>query len=154
MNIDELRKFLVRAKVNTYASGEEGTILDDGSKELVFEEGKFMYRDRYFGFNPFIGEEVVFCEGKCAWGMNYYGYIIPSEGISPKELYKFLRDALKRTDEKKPFRGPSKYSKNSFKYFNNVEGGIGRFDGIEKILYEGKEVYTLSYHGGFIEIET
>ena len=154
MDIKELCRFLVNAKINTYASGREGAILKNGSKELVFSEGKFLYRDRYFGFNPFIGEEVVFCEGKCLWGMNYYGYTIPSEGVSSKEIYTFLRDALKRIEEEKPFRGPEKYEENSFKYLKNVEGDVGSFSGIEKILYKGKEVYRLLYHGGFARGET
>lgn len=154
MNIEELCIFLVRAKINTYASAKEETILNDGGKELTFEEGKFLYKDRYFGFNSFIGEEFVLFEGKCIWGMNYYGYIVPSEGISAKEVYTFLREALKRVGEKKPFRGPNKYEESSFKYLNNVKGGINRFDGIEKILYEENEVYTLLYHGGLIREET
>jgi len=153
MDILELCKFLVKAKINTYTSGREGTILTDGSKELTFEEGEFVYRDKYHGFNPFIGGEVVFCKGKCIWGMNYYGYIIPSEGISQKEVYAFLREALKKVGKEKPFRGPKKYEENSFQYVNSVEGNLGMFNGIEKILYKGKEVYRLLYHGGFTKGE-
>jgi len=70
MNVDmeELCRFLVKAKINTYASAREGAILRDGSKELVFSEGKWLYRDRYFGFNPFIGEETVFYQGGMCLG--------------------------------------------------------------------------------------
>lgn len=59
MNTKQLSKFLVKAKINTYASSGEGgeRIFPDGSKE--FEEKEFKYRDRYFGFNPFIGEEIA-----------------------------------------------------------------------------------------------
>jgi len=153
MDTKELCKFLVKAKVNTYAGGREGTILTDGSKELTFEEGKIVYKDRYFGFNPFIGEEVVFYEGRCIWGMNYYGCIIPSEDISAKELYAFLREALKRVREEKPFRGPEEYEENCFKYVNNVEGDVSRFNGTEKIFHKKKEIYKLLYHGGYAEGE-
>jgi len=99
--MEELRRFLVKAKINAYASGREAAVLEDGCKELIFNEGKFLYRDRYFGFNPFIGEEVVFCEEECIWS----GHTIPSEGISPKEVYAFLQEVLKRVNEEKPFRG-------------------------------------------------
>jgi len=68
IDIEELSKFLVKAKVNTYASDTKTTILGDGSKELVFREGRLFYRDRYFGENPFIGEEMVFHEDKYIWG--------------------------------------------------------------------------------------
>ncbi|MDI6721659.1 MAG: DUF5680 domain-containing protein, partial [Candidatus Aenigmarchaeota archaeon] len=86
----ELSEFLVRAKLNTYASvGESGEkMLEDGSKELVFEENEFKYRDRYFGFNPFIGQEVVWRKGKVIWAMNYRGRIISGD-VSPKYVYKF-----------------------------------------------------------------
>lgn len=62
----ELNKFLVRAKINTYASsGEDGeVVLEDGSRELSYKSGKWKYRDRHFGLNPFIGEEVVWMNGK------------------------------------------------------------------------------------------
>lgn len=54
----ELQDFLVKAKINTYASSGEGgeKKLEDGGRELIFENGEYKYRDRYFGFNPFIGE--------------------------------------------------------------------------------------------------
>lgn len=150
MNIEELCEFLVKAKINTYASGREGVILKNGSKELVFSEGKFLYRDRYFGSNPFIGEEVVFCKGKRIWGMNYYGYTIPWEGVSSKEVYVFLREALKRVGQGRPFRGPEKYERHAFKYVNNTEGDVTKFNGTEKIFYKEKEIYRLLYHGGCI----
>ena len=150
MDIEELCRFLVKAKINTYASGKEGAILMDGSKELVFSEGKFLYRDRYFGFNPFIGEEIVFYEGRCIWGMSYYGYAVPSENTSLKEIYTFLREALKKVSEEKPFRGPKKYERRPFKYVNNVEGDVSKFNGTEKIFYKDKEIYKLLYHGGCI----
>jgi len=88
MNIGQLSKFLVKAKINTYASSGEGgeKILPDGSKEFEFEEKEFKYQDRYFGFNPFIGEEIVWQNGKVVWGMNYYGEIV-SEIIPAKSIY-------------------------------------------------------------------
>jgi hypothetical protein len=58
--------------------------------------------------------------------------------------YAFLRGALKRVGEAKPFRGPEKYEDHMI-YINNVEGDLGRFMGIEKILYKGKEIYKLLY---------
>jgi len=62
----ELSKFLVKAKISTYASEGEANeiVLEDGAKELTFEDGEFKYRDRYYGFNPFVGEEIVWKNGK------------------------------------------------------------------------------------------
>jgi len=144
MDITELCGFLVKAKIDTYASGREAAILRDGSKELTFSEGKFLYKDRHFGFDPFIGEETVFHEGICIWGMNYYGLASPSKDFSLKDVYAFLREALKRVSEQKPFRGPEKYERQPFKYVNNVEGDVNMFSGTEKIFYREKR-FTVCY---------
>ncbi len=97
MNINQLSKFLESAKINTYASSGEGgeNLLPDGNKKFEFKEKEFRYRDRYFGFNPFVGQEVVFQNGKIVWGMNYYGRAI-SKSIPPKQIYQFLQESLKK----------------------------------------------------------
>ena len=86
------------------------------------------------------------------WGMNYYGFV-SSRTVSPKEVYGFLREALIRVGEEKPFRGPGNYAQGHFNYVNHVEGTISRFRGTEKILYKGREIYKLFYHGGVIQGE-
>jgi len=97
VDVKQLSKFLVKAKINTYASsGESGEkILPNGSKEFEFEEKEFKYRDRYFGYNPFIGEEIIWQSKKIVWGMNYYGEIV-SKIIPTKEIYQSLQEALKK----------------------------------------------------------
>jgi len=147
-----LIKFLVKAKINTYASRGEGgeKVLPDGSKEFEFREGEFKYRDRYFGFNPFIGEEMVLKNTKAVWGMNYYGGTI-SETVPAKSIYQFLQKALREISELKPFRGPKKFIEGDFEYFNNSEGILERFKGSEKIFYKKQEVYTSDYHGGLMK---
>lgn len=151
MDIKQLSKFLVKAKINTYASsGEEGEkILSDGSKEFEFEEKEFKYRDRYFGFNLFIGQEVVFQKGKIVWGMNYYGKII-SKIISPKQIYQFLQEALRKVPKNKPFRGPKIFKKDNFRYSNKTKGTLEKFEGEEIIFYKERLIYGLIYHGGVV----
>jgi len=151
MDIKQLNKFLVKAKINTYASSGEGgeKILPGGGKEFKFKERKFKYRDRYFGFNPFIGEEIVWQNEKIVWGMNYYGEII-TKIISAKDIYQFLQEALKRVSEDKPFRGPDNFKKNDFEYINKVDGTVKKFQGEEIIFYKKQLVYKLSYHGGLV----
>lgn len=88
----KLSKFLVKAKIATYASAGEANekVLEDGCKELLFEEDKFKYRDRYYGFNPFFGEEIVWQNGKIIWSMNYFGRIF-SDAVPAKEVYQLSR---------------------------------------------------------------
>ncbi len=151
MNLKRLSKFLIKAKINTYASNGEGgeKILPDGSKELEFEEGDFKYKDRYFGFNPFVGEEVVFENGNIVWGMNYYGEVV-SEAVPAKQIYQFLQKALRKLTEDKPFRGPDNFKEDDFKYINKVKGTVKNFIGEEEIFYKSQLVYKLNYHGGLI----
>lgn len=152
MDLEKLSEFLVKAKINTYASlGETGKeVLVDGGKELNFEEGGFRYRDRYFGSDSFIGEEIVFQNEKAVWGMNYYGGDI-SNIISSKIVYDFLKEALKRVTANKPFRGPDNFKKDDFGYMNKVEGTVERFAGEETILYKGELVHKVNYQGGLIK---
>ena len=151
MNTKQLSKFLAKAKINTYASSGEGgeKVLPDGNKELEFEEKEFRYRDRYFGYGSFIGEEIVWQNEKVVWGMNYYGEIV-SEIIPAKQIYQFLQEALKEVMERKPFRGPDDFEKDDFRYANEVKGTVEKFEGRETIFYKDKLAYKLSYYGGAV----
>ena len=148
----ELSKFLVKAKIATYASEGEANkkVLEDGAKELTFEDGEFKYRDRYYGFNPFVGEEIVWKNGKIVWSMNYYGKIV-SDVVSAKEIYEFLKMAMRQVKEDKPFRGPNNFKSGDFEYIDESTGDINDFSGIEKILFKGQEIYKLIYHGGIVK---
>ncbi len=149
----ELNEFLIKAKKSTYASSGEGgeKKLEDGTRELVFEEGEFKYRDRYFGFNPFIGQEVVWKNGKVIWVMNYWGSIF-KDTVSPKEVYEFLKKALLQPDKLLPIRGPEKFEEGDFHYRNVGGGDLDNFQHVEVILYKGERVYELACHGCTIKI--
>lgn len=146
--------FIVKAKVATYASdGEAGeTKLPDGGNEYTFIEGDYLYKDRYYGFTTFIGEEIVFLQGKPIWGMNYYGRTL-SRAINTKELYGFLRQAMKQVSIERPFRGPKRLEDGRYRYEDTNTGDTQDFQGIERIYYNNEEVYRLDYHGGIIPKE-
>ena len=155
----KLAKFLIQAKINTYASAwqsppslkatawQKEKILSDGSKEFKFKEKEFRYRDRYFGYDPFIGEEIVSYDDEVVWGMNYYGKVLSDE-ISTKQVYKFLKRAMREVTEDRPFRGPDNFKESDFEYVDKSYGDISMFHGMETTLFKGKEVYRLYYHGG------
>jgi len=147
----KLSEFLVKAKNKTYATGgeERETVLGDGSKEFAYKEGMFQYRDRYLGFNPFVGGEVVWRNRELIWGMNYYGRIIPK--VSASITYQFLREALRRVNEDRPFRGPPTFVEGPLVYRNETTGWIDCFTGTERILDSGREIYRLFYHGGRVK---
>jgi len=151
LTYDTLSVFLIKAKTETYASGDESKVikLKDGSKEINFSLNNFKYRDRYYGEYNFSGEEIVWENDKAYWSMNYFG-ITNLKIDFPKNFPEFLKEALRKVPEKYPFRGPKFYSNGDFEYINDINGSIDDFYGIEKIFYKGAEIYKLYYHGGII----
>lgn len=144
-----LNKFFVKAKIATYASEGEANerVLKDGCKELTFQDGEFKYCDRYYGFNPFTGKEIIWQNDKIVWSMNYFGRI-SSDVVSEKEVYKFFQSAMRKVKEDRPFRGPNNFKSDDFEYIDESTGNINDFTGTEKILFKGQEIYRLNYHGG------
>jgi hypothetical protein len=144
-------QFLVEAKHATYASGDTAStvILPDGAKELTYQIEDWLYRDRYYGFDPFFGEEVVFLKGKPVWGMNYMGWLV-EKGVDAGSVYGFLQAALRRQDVTCPYRGPAEYRDGIWCYLDEHHGSPDLFDGVERILHQDREVFRLVYHGGLI----
>jgi hypothetical protein len=148
----ELVEFLIKAKLHGYASAGERneTTLDDGGKQLTYSEGPYQYRDRYFGFNPFIGEEVVWQDGRIVWGMNFYGAVL-DETISAGAMYRFLQQAMRQVQPDRPYRGPEYFRTGDWEYCDASRGTVERFTGVETIRYQGREVYRLEYQGGAVK---
>jgi hypothetical protein len=149
-----LREFLVKAKIFGYATGGESgeRRLPDGGKEFEFESEGFRYRDIYYGFNPFAGQELVWHKEQIIWTMNYYG-AMTSDKIAPQDIYKFLKKAMVKIELDRPFRGPNSFSHGKFSYQDKSFGDINGFKGRETISIAGNEVYYLVYHGGLINDE-
>lgn len=142
--------FLIKAKRHSYADGgSQAQTLADGCRELVFVEGDLFYRDRYFGFDPFIGEEVLFFQGKAVWAMNYWGGVSDMT-VDAGVIYHFLQQAMQHVAPERPFRGPHKFVDGDYEYRDESQGSPDLFRGEEKIFYRGKQVYSLLYHGGTV----
>jgi len=139
--------FLLKAKLNTYASGRNpDSTSRPASHDLTYSDAPYLYIDTYLGGFGFIGEEAVWCSGKPVWGMNYYGkMLIPEipEGFSP-----FLKHALLQVPPDAPYRGPAEYSEGKYLYQCSVAGDPTWFKGEEVICLSGKQIYRLDFHGG------
>jgi hypothetical protein len=148
----ELNEFLIKAKTGTYASNGEANEqkLADGCLELTYSEGEFSYRDRYFGFDPFAGQEIVFRDGKAIWSMNYFGRTVDKK-FPGTQVYAFLQKALRLVTLERPFRGPSTFEEGAFMYNDESLGTLEAFSGVERILFNGHKVYQLKYHGGIVK---
>ncbi|MCD6229240.1 MAG: hypothetical protein J7K00_00360 [Candidatus Diapherotrites archaeon] len=154
VDVEELAVFLVNAKINTYAGdGKEVPPQRPGFKELEFRQGDFEYRDSYAGFYFAPGQEVVRFKEKPVWLMAYNGGVKP-EYVGDydfcREMFDFLKQALRKVGKKRPFRGPEKFHAGDFEYVDESEGDVALFSGTERIFSKGKEVFRQYYIGGLI----
>jgi hypothetical protein len=125
-------------KKTTYANhGDDFSLpsLVPGSIQLEFAEGDFLYRDIYFGSRTFAGIETVYQQGTPIWSMVYSGGVTASLGDNRvKEIYSFLREALRRVDFAHPFRGPGEFSSGEYVYANSHSGNVHMFRGEESYV--------------------
>lgn len=145
----ELIDFLVNAKRNTYASGSGQVVepIKRGSKDMPYRDRDYEYMDSYFGERHFIGQEIVWHQGKAIWGMNYYGFTYnPVEGFP-----QFLFECLKQVTPQAPYRGPNNYKDEKFEYNCSWTGEMNDFKGEETIRFNNQVIYKLSFHGGEIQ---
>ena len=89
MNIDEIRKFLVRANRNGYGNESVKPLGEkDGSHTITYSEPDWLFHDNYFGGEPYGGREVIHFKNVPVWMMVYYGLVLD---ISiQNEIYTFL----------------------------------------------------------------
>ena len=149
VSMEDLKKFLIKAKSRGYASDGESSanVEEDSSKSSRFSEDTFSFHDNWFGGEPFGGREVVWKEKKPFWMMVYYGHDTgKAEGLIP-----FLMKCLSKLPSEMPLRGPREFSEGDFQYFNSWHGVIEEFYGEEKIFYLGEEVYSARYAGGLVD---
>ena len=144
----ELSEFLVKAKKATYAGNATADVLEDDCKQLTYEEEGYRYRDRYYGSDPFAGQEVVFQDGRVIWSMVYRGETMNIS--NPEPIYEFLRKAMLQVREDRPFRGPNELVEGQLRYTDESEGGVSGFSGTEQIEMDGRLVYILRYSGGIV----
>lgn len=142
----EIIDFLIRAKKATYAGkGAETDSSRPASHDLIYEEGDLMYYDTYLGGPKFAGEEALWIGKKAFWSMNYIGRVTGDDFSGD-----FLKEALLRVPEDKPFRGPEIYTDGDYSYQCKAEGDFEWFQGKETISYKGNVIYECYYHGGLI----
>lgn len=152
LSLTELHAFIVRAKAATYVGG--GAKISSSrlaSHDLQFTEGDWMYRDSYFGGTDFLGEETVWLANNPVWAMNYYGYILKPELITPSQAGETIKSSLSRMYKENRFLGGFRHTEGDFTYVDSSEGEFDRFTGREWIERDGVKAYELVYHGGLIK---
>lgn len=143
---EKLIKFLVSAKINTYAAhGAEVKSSRRNSHDLEYVENNMYYYDTYLGGERFTGEEAVWINDNPVWSMNYSGRVIGDNFNGD-----FLKEALMEVPMNKPFRGPEFYQKGDYSYHCKINGDFEWFQGYEEIIYNSKVIYECFFHGGIV----
>ena len=149
--LGNLNAFILHAKAATYVGdGQPAPSCRPGSHDLKFEEGDWTYLDSYFGGQDFIGEEVVFFQGKPVWAMNYYGRILRPDLITPAQAGQVIKASLSKMYLEARFLGDFEHHFEGFTYIDTNEGEVSSFRGREFISRNGGTAYELFYHGGLI----
>ena len=163
IDLQKLAEFIVKGKKNCYAGKGEGKKLDDGSRLLTFQEGKFHYEDNYDGWYQAPGRELVRWggeKGQRIWQMSYSGGVYPRFWDNQdfiKAGFGFLKECLMKVELSSPFRGKEKeihnkrIDKNHFMYQCLTKGDIEDFNGREHMWVVDKGgIFTQHYNGGLI----
>ena len=152
LDISELQAFIVRAKANTYVGGGQKSQANRPlSHDLQFQESPFSYLDSYFGGTDFLGQEVVYFDGKPVWAMNYYGRILIPELIDGQTTGRIIMESLSKLYQEGRFLGGFDNETSLGIYFDTNEGDVSSFTGLEWISVQNQKVYELLYHGGLIK---
>ena len=150
-DLDELNAFIVRAKAATYVGdGEQVTPCRLGSHDLRFSDGEWAYHDSYFGGSDFIGEEVVYFDGKPVWAMNYYGRILRDDLLTGAQAGQMIKASLSAMYQAGRFLGGFEHVESDLTYVDTSEGNTDSFRGHEFIRRAQEMAYELVYHGGLI----
>jgi hypothetical protein len=149
--LGELVAFIVRAKRQTYV-GDGAKLLSyrQGSHDLQFAEGDFVYHDCYFGGSDFVGEEVVYWRGTAVWAENYFGRIAAAELISAERAGQVIKSSLSKMYAEGRFLGGFEATDGDCTYHDASTGDATWFQGREWIERAGQTAYELQYHGGLI----
>jgi hypothetical protein len=151
MDNQSLHDFIIRAKAASYVGGgQHAPACRPGSHDLKFEDGDWAYLDSYFGGRDFIGEEVVYYQGKPVWAMNYYGHILRADLITPAQAGQVIKASLSKMYFEGRFLGGFEYRHEGFIYNDTSEGSVTALRGREYITRHGETAYELFYHGGLI----
>lgn len=147
-----LEEFIVKAKANTYVgSWQKSSSSRPSSHDLQFSEGDFSYLDSYFGGTDFIGQEVVYFEGKPIWAMNYHGRILNPTLIDGQTAGRIIKEGLSKLYLEGRFLGGYENETSLGTYFDTNVGDVLSFRGLEWITTQDQKVYELVNHGGMIK---
>lgn len=148
---DQLQEFLLLANTRGYGSTEsDEDKLQNGESIIRFSNDLFEFKDVYYGGEPYSGQEVIFEHGgRAIWAMQYRGEIFGNTDLAP--IYAFLGKVLTNTKLGLP-RGVDGFSEGDLLYEFHMDGALDNFTADERILDNGKIVYSARFFGGLVDV--
>ena len=144
--LDELLHFKLQTTTNAYAAFvNEVKLSQFNTHDCRYEEKPYVYYDSYLGDRQFIGQEIILRKGQTIYAMNYAGRVIKDEFNK-----NFLKEALRASTIKMPFRGPEFYQSGEYIYRCKVYGQSTWFQGREEIFHNREKTYEYFFHGGIL----
>jgi hypothetical protein len=146
IDLSELTAFYLRSQ-QPHAFGQaEIQKHSNGAKIITFKEDPWKMIDTFYGGEPYGGSLVIEHDGRAVWMQVYYGQVFDTK-LSVKEVYDFLRLALREPSPEHPFRGPDSFKQGSLEYRDQPQGDFIAYSGEESISEDGKEIYRAKYLG-------
>ncbi|HMR72514.1 MAG TPA: DUF5680 domain-containing protein [Candidatus Saccharibacteria bacterium] len=145
----QLEQFLLSANIRGYGSDDVNQeTLPNGEHTILFSKDTFVFKDVYYGGEPYAGQEVIFRrDGQAIWAMQYRGEV---KGDDFSEVYSFLGKVLTNTKLGLP-RGVDGYRDGELSYNFHMDGSLENFTAEEKILHSDTIVYSAKFFGGLVD---
>jgi hypothetical protein len=142
--------FKGRSQTNAKAGGQVIPAIN-GTEQTEYAEGDWLYRDIYFnGKNSFSGIDAVYFQGKPVWASSYFGKF---KEINEEKLDEILRRVIIDHPITNAWQKVELQKYDDYEYENipdSEDKTIDEVSGVEQILKDGKEIYTLYYAGGIL----
>lgn len=112
IDLEKLVQFKKNSSGHTYSGdGEEISPQRPGFIEMEYREGDWYLRDSYAGHFQAPGMTVIYYKNKPVWTCAYGGKVIEKFYPQTKDIFTFLKKALRRKDLKKTGRYSSQGTK-------------------------------------------
>ncbi len=148
---EELVDFIMRAKSATWnGDGIASLSYPPGLRDLQYDEPRLAHLDSYFGDTNFLGQEVVWHEGKAIWVMNYHGQIIRPETYGGARAGTTSQVGRQRVYDQGTFLGEHKFELEHSTFHMTTTGDLAAFSGSEWHEIDGDTVYRFDFHGGIV----
>lgn len=152
MNKEEIARILFKGRLLTNAkAGGQVSPAINGTEQAEYIEEDWIYRDVYFnGKNSFSGIDAVYYKGQPVWASSYFGKF---QGITEEELDNILKQAAIDHPIINAWQKVERQKYGDYEYENipdSEDQSIDEVSGIERILKDDKEIYTLYYAGSML----